>query len=1018
MIYTRLRQLHIPLVLVFLVFVFASTNVMWGQHSVRGTVKDSKGESVIGANVVEKGTTNGTITDIDGKFTLPISGQNPVLSVSYIGYKSKNIDLGSKKSIDIILEEDVEAIDEVVVVGYGTMKKSDLTGSVARVSLDEKTTIPNVNLSQALSGASPGLNVTQTGLAGGDASLSIRGQTSLSADDGPLIVLDGIIYNGAISDINPNDVQYIDVLKDASSAAVYGSRSANGVVIITTKKGKSDKPKVSFNGYYGAQDMTNNPMKVMNAEQYALRLTDYYYQQNLYAWYKTAPTSDVGKPVYPDVTNKDVVASTLRREEERVNYKAGNDIDWVKEVQRKNATIQSYNVNVSGGNDKFNYYTSGSYVKEEGILKNDQFSHYTLTAKMDSKITDWFSIGTNINYSYRDYSGLNASLEYARKASPLANYDLDSPDHYAMYLTGESYMAHPLGYLKALDQDISNNIFFVTSAHVDCPWIKGLSYDFNYSNTYYNKKKNTFWPSSIADGSDNKGKAQKSPEDQRSWIYNNIITYTNEFGDHSVNATLLYSREKHHGESYNFTAQGFDNEALGFDNMTLGTVITTSKNTSWEEMGISYMARLNYQYKHRYLLSSTIRRDGYSGFGTNNKYVTLPALSLGWVASNEDFNPYKNLYLKFRLSYGQNGNQGIGRYSSLSQMANAYYTYGSTTAIGVYPNTLGNASLKWEKTNSLNLGIDYGFFDRRINGSIELYTSKTTNVLVKRNIPTTTGYDIVWTNIGGLNNKGVEFEVNTINLKTPSLQWETGLKFSLNRDKITKLYEGTNEDIGNSWFVGESISSIYDYHIIGMWQEEDLYNGKIYKGWYPGQYKYEDLNGDGVIDPQHDRKVIGKKAPNYRFSITSTFTWKDWTLYFLLNSVQGGHGYYMYNNYDVVNVSSRSDDVYRINQSNVRHYWTPQNRVDNATGIYNSPAVTSGVYENRAFVRLQDISLTYNFNKKLLSKMGPINMLQLYLAAKNIYTWTGWSGWDPELASKDVNYPAMRNVTMGIKLSF
>lgn len=1015
-------------ILPYLLFIGVISSQVNGQISsdmdITGTVKDNKGEALIGVNVVEKGTSKGTITDIEGKFSINVSNGNSTLVFSYIGYTTQEIVVGSKRTINITLAEDSQSLDEVIVIGYGTMKKSDLTGAVARVSLEEKSAIPNVTLAQALSGTTAGVNIQPVGLAGGDAKLSIRGQTSLSANDDPLIVLDGIIYNGSITDININDVEYIDILKDASAAAVYGSRSANGVIIITTKKGKTEKPRISVNMYRGVQGMTNNPMKVMNADQYAIRLVDYYYQQDLYTWYKTNPTSDVGKPVRPDITNREVVATRLRREEEKENYLAGNEIDWVDQVMRDHAIIENYDVSVSGNGNRVNYYISGSYIGEEGILKNDQFKRYTFNSKVNTKITDWFSIGLNVNYSYRDYSGVNANLDAARKASPLANNDLSDPRKYVIYLTDESYMPHPLGYTKADNVDVRNNLFFVANAKIDIPFIKGLSYDFNYSNTYYNQKNNTFYPETIADGVANKGKAEKKPLEERNWIFNNIITYLRTFGDHSINATLLYSREKRNGESYTFTAEGFDNPALGFNNMQLGTKLTTTDNKAWQEQGVSYMGRINYQYLNRYMITGTVRRDGFSGFGSDQKFVTLPSVSLGWVLSEESFlNNAEWLYLKLRGSYGQNGNQGIGRYSSFAKMTSDPYVYGSSTSIGVYPSAMGNSSLAWEKTNSYNLGIDYALLNRRISGSIDVYTAKTQDVLVKRKLPMSTGYEEIWTNIGGINNKGIDIELKTVNIDQKNFAWNTGITFSLNRDKISKLYGGGDDkDIGNSWFVGEPISAIYDYKINGgLWTEKDLYSGNIYSGWYPGQYKYVDINKDNAIDPVNDRTIIGYKTPNYRFSISNTLTYKNFSLFFLINSVQGGNGYYLRNNYDVVNVSSRSDDVYRINQSAVRQYWTPENGVNNATGIYNSPAVTSGVYEDRSFVRLQDVSLTYTFDKKVLNYLGKLDNLQVYVAGKNLYTWTDWSGWDPEIVTDDsasLNQPTMRNLTVGLKLSF
>ena len=991
------------------------------QLTISGTVTDgSTSEAMPGVNVVVKGTSIGVLTDMNGKYSIKIPDQNAVLSFSFIGYNTLDKPCSGTSIIDVALTPTTQALDEVIVIGYGVQKKSDLTGSVVRVSMDDKAALSNTNISQALSGATAGVNVAASGQAGGEPTLSIRGQTSLSASDQPLIVLDGIIYNGAITDINISDVESVDILKDASSAAVYGSRSANGVMLITTKKGKTDKPVISFNMYYGFQNMTNNPMKVMNAEQYAIRLSDYNWEQNLYLWYKTNPTSDAGKPVRPDITDRTLIASFLRTQEERDNYIAGNEINWVKEVQQV-APIQNYNLNISGKTERSNYFLSASYTGEDGILKNDTFKKLTVHSNVESKVTDWLTIGLNTTYSIRDYSGLAAVLGAvqagARTASPLATPVIG-------YLTGELYMPNPLNNLQADDAEVNNTLFNVATAKVTIPWIKGLGYELNFSNTYSNLRKDDFYPVTIPDGSQNNGLARKRPEETRNWIVNNILSYNKTFGEHQVNATLLFSRENRKGESSDFTSQGFANSVLGYNSMEMGTLFNISSG-AWEENSLSYMARANYTFKSRYLVTATIRKDGFSGFGPNNKFATFPSVSLGWVASEESFlKDVKGLYLKLRTYYGKNGNQGIGRYSSFSTMSAQPYVFGATTSIGVYPNTLGNANLAWETTASFNLGLDFGVLNRRISGSIDVYKSRTSNVLVSRALPSTTGYSTVWANIGSIDNKGIELELKTINFQG-KFGWETNFTFSLNRDKITNLYGGKNDkDIGNSWFVGEPIGSIYDYKMSGgLWTEQELYSKNILANWYPGQIKYVDLNGDGAIEPVNDRTIIGNRAPNYRFSINNTISYMDFFLSFFINSIQGGNGFYIADNSSVVNVDWNADTARRINGSSVRQYWTPDNGVNNATGVFNAPIVHGGIYESRSFVRLQDVSLTYKFNSRLLKTLK-LEGFQVYVAAKNPYIWTKWSGWDPEVlgwnatdGNTNDNTPLMRNITMGFKVT-
>lgn len=998
--------------LLLLLLLIASFGVAIAQKTVTGVVTDESKSPLPGVSIVVKGTNVGTVSDVDGKFSLSVPESAKTLMFSFIGMKVQELPI-TAESINVTMVSDVIGLEEVIAVGYGTMRKSDLTGSVTRVAMADQPPQANLNVLEALQGVSAGVNVQSAGLAGSEPDLSIRGKTSLSASDRPLIVLDGIIYNGSTNDINVNDVESIDILKDASAAAVYGSRSANGVMLITTKKGRAEKPKITFNMYYGFQDMTNNPMKVMDAEQYAIRLVDYYYQQSLYQWYYKKPTSATGKPVRPDITNRELVAARLRTQEEKDNYLAGKYIDWVDEVLQV-APIQNYNISFSGKSNKTNYFVSASYTGEEGIQLNDEFSRITLNSKVESELTNWLTVGVNANYSYLDYSGLPASLADARTGSPLANNYIGSAK-FDKYMTGEAYMPYPLNNLYVDNSDIRNNLFIIGNAKITIPWIKGLTYNFDYSNRYNTRDNNTFYPVTTPNGSGNKGQAIKQPYEERNWLINNILSYVNNFGDHSINGTLLFSREKKFAQSSELIAEGFDNPVLGYNNMSLGTVARVSSG-AWEENSLSYMARAMYSYKDRYMLTGTVRKDGFSGFGENNKFATFPSVSLGWVITEEEFMGETDVYLKLRTSYGQNGNQGIGRYSSFSRMSQAAYVYGSTTAIGVYPNSLGNDDLGWETTTSFNVGLDYGFLDQRISGSVDVYKATTEDVLVQRALPPATGYGSVWTNIGAIENKGVEIELNTINFQQTDFKWNSNFIFSLNRDEITKLYGDENDkDIGNSWFVGEPISAIYDYEMTGgLWTEEELYNGTIMAKWWPGQFKYNDLNTDGQIEPNNDRKIIGYRTPSYRFSINNVLTYKNFTFSFFINSVQGGKKYFLENNAEVLNVRWNADDVYRINASAVRPYWTPDNGVNNATGVYNTPVVSSGIYQSRSFVRLQDISLSYKFGKALLNKMK-IEELSIYIASKNPYTWTKWSGWDPETGTS--NNPTMRNITGGFRIT-
>lgn len=1008
MIHTMLHQTLIGRTALALLFVAFTLQLGAQQATIQGKVTSSgDGLPIEGVSVLIKGTKTGTSTNDQGNYALSGVPRGAVLVFSLVGMKTTEATVTEQTTINISLENDAIMMDEVVAIGYGSQKKSDVTGAVVRVSMEDKSLQANTSLTQALAGVA-GVNVQSAGGAKSSPSFSIRGQTSLSASGTPLIVVDGIIFNGDLTSLNINDVATMDILKDASAAAVYGSRSANGVVLITTKKGRAQQPLISFDAFAGFQDMTNNPMRVMNGEEFALRSLDWYWQQDVYNWYATNPTSAAGRPARPDVNNREVVASYLPTYEEQQNYLKGNEIDWVDEVLQT-APMQNYNISLQGGSEKTTYFLSGSHSNIEGIQLNDIFKRYTVRSNVESKVRDWLTLGLNGTYSYQDNSGLAANLQAARVASPLVDNKIGGD--YDIYLGGELFQPYPLINLNVINSDITNELFAVARAVVDVPFVKGLKYELNYSQTYTTADSSEFHSSQTPSGSTNRGYAYKRPAQERSWIVNNIATYDGSFGDHQVNATFLFSREKISGSSSTLTGRGFDNESLGYNNMGIAEVATVS-SSAFEENSLAYMGRVNYTYLSRYLLTATVRKDGYSGFARGNKWATFPSLSLGWVLSEEPFFNSPSIYLKVRTSYGVNGNQGIGRYSSLSSMGTRQYVYGSTTATGLYPATLGNANLTWEETSSLNAGVDFGFLNNRISGTVNAYTAATRNVLVRRQLPPVAGYLNVWANLGELKNRGIELELRTINL-TGELQWRSEFVFSLNRDRISRLFGGENDrDIGNSWFVGEPIGSIYDYQMTGgVWTEEEFFNGQVLTGWYPGQFRYADLNNDGAIDPDNDRRIIGNESPNYRFGITNNLSYKNFSLNIFINSIQGGNNYYLADNALMINPLYYMPQ--RMNNSAINPYWTPEAPTTNTTGIYNNPLRQSGIYQSRSFVRLQDISLAYAFGQQVLNKLK-LQSLQVYVSSKNPYVWTNWQGWDPEIGVTDT--PLMRNFIAGIRL--
>ncbi|MCL3779538.1 SusC/RagA family TonB-linked outer membrane protein [Prolixibacteraceae bacterium JC049] len=995
------------------------------KQKVTGKVTDAKGVGIPGVSVVVTGTAIGITTDIDGNYTLTVPAKSESITFSFVGMKPQIINIDGQSTINVTLVEDAIGLEEVVAIGYGVQTKRDLTGAVTRADLSGKETNANVDIAQALQGYVPGVNIQASSGAGDSPSINIRGKTSLSASDKPLLVLDGIIYNGELTNINVNDINSIDILKDASAAAVYGSRSANGVLLITTKKGKSEKPQFNFNSYVGFQDLSPTDMtKRMNGEQYMNRLVDYAYQsEQLYPWYATNPTSAEGRPVRPDVNDPSVVSGVARSTEEFENWQNGNEVDWMDEVLRSNAMVQNYNLSISGKTKKTNYFLSGSFMDQEGIILGDDFNRATVRANFVNDVTDWLQLTMNSSYSFIDKSGVSASLNSALVGSPWANKTL-ADGSYPIDLAGESVQGHPLSNTVADDSDKQNNVFLAFKSKIEVPWIKGLTYEFNYSNSFFNRRHFSYYNSRTASGNRDHGKAVREHTNNKNWLINNIINYTRTFNEkHKVDVTLLGSREERTFSKSTLTGTNFDIETLGYNGMANAGIQKIS-NADEEESNLAYMARMNYAYDRKYLLTATIRRDGFSGFATNNKTATFKSFSLGWVMSEESF--MKSIgwldFLKTRLSYGENGNQDAGRFASFAKAKTQFTVFGSDSYLGYYPNSLGNPDLKWETTSSFNFGVDFRLLDSRLNGSIDVYKAKTEDVLVKRSIPKISGFTNLLENIGEVENKGIELSLNSVNVKSANFQWDTRFSFSLNRNKLVKLFGGEKDfDIGNGWFSGEPINTYYGYNNLGVvYTEEEFFNGEVPEGFYPGHYKIEDIQTTGdnkQYDPSDDRKILGTSDPNYRFGIFNSLTYKNFNLSFFINSVQGGGNRFLGSPGNLV--AGGTDYSRRQNQSAVRPYWRPDAPTTNSPGMYWSQPVSGPLLIDRSFVRLQDVTLTYNFNSQTLRNWG-INNLRVYLSGKNLYTWTDWTGWDPDIdrPSDGKPTPVMRSFIFGMNFSF
>ncbi|CAZ95062.1 SusC/RagA family TonB-linked outer membrane protein [Zobellia galactanivorans] len=986
---------------------------------VSGKVSDSFGQPLPGASIIEQGTTNGVTTDFDGNFSIKIQNENAILLVSYVGFASKEVAAETTKTIEIILEEDTANLDEIVVIGYGTAKKSDLTGAVASADLKNAEETSNVSIIQALQGSIAGLNVGAVTNAGDNPSLTIRGQNSLSNSEGdnqPLIVLDGIIYRGNLIDINPADIKSVDILKDASSTAIYGSQASNGVIVITSKGGgiSLSKPKINYSTSYTVQTPSNR-FEPMNAAEYEQFYPDIFWAQGG----RIAPDYLNTNPDYDFTTN-------LKTNEIRQGYEDGIDTPWF-DLLTGSGAIKSHNLSIQGKSDALGYFISLGVTDQEGFIQGDEYERYNFRVNLDAKINNWLTIGTQTFMTVSDYSGQAANYQNAYfNLQPWAPIRDDNGE---LIPNPEGQWLNPFLALEIDDSDIRYNLSNVLYANLQLP-IDGLSYKLNYANNYRTTDQSRFDPSAA----NFQGSGSKDHSKNRDWTFDNILNYTKTFNnDHNVNATLVYGVEKRQLSSTLAAASNFSLDLLGYNNLSAGDpTLNEVSSTKEAETSIYQMGRLLYNYQNKYFFTGTIRRDGFSGFGANDKIAVFPSAALGWVITNEDFvndSSWMN-YLKLRVSYGKSGRRGLGRYDTLSETnvsPSVVFGDGGQTFLGQEPISLSNPDLAWEATTGSNFAFDFGLFDSRVNGTVDYYTNKTENILYQISLPEITGFETINSNVAEVSNSGVELTLNLDIINQDKFNWNTSFNFNRVRNKIESILgadndgDGVEDDlIGNQLFIGEPQNVNYGYEIIGMWQLEDEANGNIWQGFLPGTYKLADLNNDGEINSLDDRKILNYRDPSYNFGIGNTITYKNFSTYFFINSIQGGKDYFYGNDTPhAQNSLSKSDQLSYSNvPSGAWDYWMPENpeakyrRLDTASQYGGDPLT------QRNFVRLQDVTFKYALPADILEKIH-INSASLFLSGKNLVTWTKWNGSDPETGVGFApTSPLLRSYTLGLNVQF
>ena len=1061
--------------------------VDWNDATFRTGFNQDYNASISGATVLEKGTTNGTITDFDGRFTLNVI-PGTTLIISYIGYKTIEMKTVAGQPINLTLIEDSEMLEEVVVVGYGTMRKKDLTGSVVQIN-PSKIADQNPTSVQDVLRGTPGLQIGYDASAkGSDASILLRGQNSLGTNASPMIVLDGMAFYGELSEINPDDIAQIDVLKDASSAAIYGAKAAAGVIIITTKKGKEGKPVINV-GANLSVSRKSDYRDYFDAAGYLKFHQDWrkmYYtygqgEDGLYDYYQAKDGS--GNLLYPAGYYDD--PRTLTEAEQKAwasnigvsgiglsegesmlglfarrlefnnspmmmeNFLNGRMVDW-NDATFRTGFNQDYNASISGATERVNYYFSLGYINNEGAVQGNEYNAFRSNMKINAKITDWLEVGANVNFQDRSDGDIQVSLG----SNYWDNNMLRNSPYASMYDNNGNYEQYPMsglptngGYNYYFDRQyydlekgytVLNTIF---NAKITLP--AGFSYQFNIAPRYqwfYDR----YWMSadlpnaSAADRGVNRGWSKNFD-----WNLNNTITWDKIFGEHHFTATLVQEAEEHRYWSDNVNARNITpSDALGF-HYTQGANKTQSgfSTNDTHYTAASYLGRLFYSFKDRYMFTGTFRRDGYSGFGSNNPWGNFGSVGLSWVFSEENFMSDAHDWMdmgKLRLSWGTNGNREFGDvYSTLSNLSLAggsmvYYQNGNSNVVNpLYMSRLAAPNLEWEKTKAWNIGLDFSFLNGRLTANMDYYLKKTTDMIMSQRLPSFSGFGSIMANLGEVQNQGFEIALNSTNIQNRNFTWNTSVGFSINKNKINHIYYDYDEngvekdDTSNGWFIGQAIGTIWYYETDGVWQNtpEDIASAALV-GQKPGDpkvvnhYTEDDrILEDGTRIPvynDNDKVYQGTTAPPVYWNLRNDFTlWKDLTLSVSLYSYMGHKsraGYWL----NQENGGSQVTNGFNVA---ARKYWTPDNPTNdycrlNAAGPNTGLANGVDKVYNRSFVRLDDITLGYTLPQKWTRKFM-IDRIRLTASCKNVCTFDNWEYGDPEtggLATRTFNFGI--NVTL------
>jgi TonB-linked SusC/RagA family outer membrane protein len=1008
------------------------------QRAVTGRVTDTGGNPQMGVNVVEKGTTNGVITNSDGRYSLTVSSGQAVLTFSFIGFTTQEVPVGNQTTINITLSEAVTGLEEVVVTGYGTARKKDVTGSIASISATTLQKVQTPNVISQLKGRTAGVDiVSNSSNPGASGQIRIRGERSLTGNNNPLLVVDGIPFGGNINDLNPNDIVSLDILKDASATAIYGYAGSNGVILITTKRGRAGKAIVSLDSYYGITSLMKE-LQVFSGEELAAFKLE----------------AAAGNTVNPG-TNPYALTTA-----EAAGLAAGVNTDWQNLIYQNGFTSDNQ-LSISGGSEFTQFSLGMGYYNETGIIPHQRFERYNLRSTIDHQINKKLKVGLNsINtLNYTNIAGNPVGTMLA--LSPLVEpYKADgSINVYPM--TGhidEMVYLNPLT-IDNTDAIYNNNRRIRTFNSLYGEWsiLSFLKYRINVGLDFYQTQAGSYYgPNTIFNSGTTLAQATENVSNSEAYTYtiDHLLTFDKTFDKHRVIFTGVFGIGKNHQRGSNFNGLGIPNDLIQNTNLYFASSLTAPNNGNYltESGGIFTLGRLNYSYNDRYLLTASIRRDGASVLSPGHQWFTYPALSLAWIASNEEM--IKNIgfisNLKLRAGWGKSANAGVGPYSTLGALSTVNYNFGTTGYTGLLVTNLANKNLKWESTSQYNAGVDFGFFNNRITGSIDVYSQKTNDILLSMSLPRSNGASSVVVNAGKTKGKGIEINLSTVNVElSNSFRWTTDFTFSINRTEIVALQDpDLKQDVGNGWFVGQPLTVIYDVKKIGIWQTDDAaaMAAQTTPKQFVGQIRVEDLNGDNKIDA-NDRQIIGNFEPKWIGGFTTTFSFKGFELSAVLYSRMG-----MYVGVPYVTADGGAQGFPMFMQSRRNQlkidYWTPSNptnkfpRPDASTDRF--PFGSTLGYVDGSFIKVRTIDLGYNFSSALLSKVG-INSLRLFVNILNplvLYSPFVKEGYGPDpegngyggtvtspLAGSstsipgraitvNANTPATRQINLGLNLKF